>query len=62
MTRFFCNECSTDKSKGCTVKWPSSWRVHRPPSKGVCYNNPAPVWHRVKKDKITGEIHYAVCK
>ncbi len=59
MTRYFCNECSSDKKKGCTVKWPSSWEVYTPPAEGVCgYDNPKPIWKRVKKDNITGELIY----
>ena len=55
MTRYFCNECATDKSKGCEIKWPSSWKADRPPEAGVCDSRyPKPVWKRVKKCKITG--------
>jgi hypothetical protein len=63
MTRYFCNECSSDKTKGCSIKWPSSWGVEHPPRGGVCDSeDPKPVWKHVKKDKITGGIIYVMRK
>jgi hypothetical protein len=57
MTEYFCNECSTNKKKGCTIKWPSSWDVNIPPRGGMCDSeNPRPKWCKVTRKKYVENL------
>lgn len=57
MTRYFCNACSEDKTKGCKLKIPSSWNPYLPEkcSSGLTDKsfdgNNCPTWVKVKKIK-----------
>lgn len=52
MTEYFCNECSTNKKKGCTISWPDSWKVDDTPDYPGCDSqNPFPRWRKVIRTK-----------